>query len=208
MANAREIDFARLVSFDSSIREEGYRILAGVDEAGRGAIAGPVVAAAVVCEPVDELRAVRDSKLISEPLREELYELIIGNALSWGVGVVDAEEIDRLNILNATMKAMAIAVGALDIRPDLVLVDGRKVPELDLEARAIVDGDDRSFVIALASIVAKVTRDRIMRGKEFEYPGYGFTRHKGYGTRQHIEAIKKLGVAPIHRKSFQVKELS
>jgi len=208
MANAREIDFARLVFFDSSIREEGYRILAGVDEAGRGAIAGPVVAAAVVCEPVDELRAVRDSKLISEPLREELYELIIGNALSWGVGVVDAEEIDRLNILNATMKAMAIAVGALDIRPDLVLVDGRKVPELDLEARAIVDGDNRSFVIALASIVAKVTRDRIMRGKEFEYPGYGFTRHKGYGTRQHIEAIKKLGVAPIHRKSFQVKELT
>ncbi len=208
MANAREIDFARLVSFDSSIREEGYRILAGVDEAGRGAIAGPVVAAAVVCEPVDELRAVRDSKLISEPLREELYELIIGNALSWGVGVVNAEEIDRLNILNATLKAMAIAVGALDIRPDLVLVDGRKVPELDLEARAIVDGDNRSFVIALASIVAKVTRDRIMRGKEFEYPGYGFTRHKGYGTRQHIEAIKKLGVAPIHRKSFQVKELS
>jgi len=208
MANAREIDFARLVSFDSSIREEGYKVLAGVDEAGRGAIAGPVVAAAVICEPVDELRAIRDSKLIPEPLREELYELIVGNALSWGVGVVNAEEIDRLNILNATMKAMAIAVDSLDIRPDLVLVDGRKVPELDLETRAVVDGDNRSFVIALASIVAKVTRDRIMRGKEFEYPGYGFTRHKGYGTRQHIEAIRKLGVAPIHRKSFQVKELS
>ena len=207
MTDGREIDFARLVSFDGSIMQEGYRVIAGVDEAGRGAIAGPVVAAAVICEPVDELKAVRDSKLISEALREELYEVIVNNALSWGVGIVSAKEIDRLNILNATMKAMAIAVESLEVTPDIVLIDGRKVPELNLRARAVVDGDNRSFSIAAASIIAKVTRDRIMRGKESEYPGYGFTRHKGYGTKKHIEAIRRLGVAPIHRKSFQIKEL-
>lgn len=206
--NARkDLEFSCLVAFDEAMKAKKRLLLAGVDEAGRGAIAGPVVAAAVVCEPVPELSLVRDSKLISEKLREELYELIIDHAISWGVGVVDSGEIDSTDILSATMKAMKIAVEALDPEPGFVLVDGRRLPDIAFEAKAVVKGDRKSFSIAAASIVAKVTRDRIMRRKEIEFPGYGFLRNKGYGTREHVKAIGKLGMASIHRKSFKIKSL-
>ncbi len=207
MGVKKDYEFSSLVAFDEVMKGNDCTLLAGVDEAGRGAIAGPVVAAAVICEPAPELSLVRDSKLIKEDLREELYELIIDKAVSWGVGIVEPDEIDALNILNATMKAMKKAVEALEPKPDLVIIDGRKVPDIELKAKAVVAGDRKSFSIAAASIVAKVTRDRIMRRKEAEYPGYGFRQNKGYGTRDHVEAIRRLGRAPIHRRSFTIKGL-
>ncbi len=207
MGVKKDYEFSSLVAFDEVMKGNDCTLLAGVDEAGRGAIAGPVVAAAVICEPAPELSLVRDSKLIKEDLREELYELIIDKAVSWGVGIVEPDEIDALNILNATMKAMKKAVEALEPKPDLVIIDGRKVPDIELKAKAVVAGDRKSFSIAAASIVAKVTRDRIMRRKEAEYPGYGFRQNKGYGTRDHVEAIRRLGRAPIHRRSFTIKSL-
>jgi ribonuclease HII len=201
------ICFEDLVCFDREMAGSASRLLAGVDEAGRGALAGPVVAAAVICRPHDGLSRVRDSKLVSEPLREKLHDDIRRLSEAVGVGIVGPEEIDRFNIFNATLKAMAEAINSLDPAPVLVLVDGRHVPDVSLPARAVKGGDGRSFSIAAASIVAKVTRDRIMRERDAEYAGYGFRRNKGYGTRQHIEAIREHGRTSIHRRSFRINSL-
>jgi ribonuclease HII len=205
MTPSSRVRFEDLVLFDRRKAVGTKGLVAGVDEAGRGALAGPVVAAAVICDPCEELREVRDSKLIAEKTRENLYELIIEKSKACSTGIVGHEEIDRINILRATLKAMKIAVEGLGKRPSLVLVDGRHLPELDGRSEAIKGGDGLSFSIAAASIVAKVTRDRIMRRRDGEYPGYGFMKNKGYGTAEHRDAIGREGRSPIHRRSFQVK---
>lgn len=198
------ISYRDLVGFDLRKKGPAVRLVAGVDEAGRGALAGPVVAAAVICEPNERLTRVRDSKLLTEASREELFELIREESLSHAVGIVSPREIDRLNIFNATLKAMAMALAKLEPAPCLALVDGRHVPSVDVAVEAVKAGDRRSFCIAAASIVAKVTRDRIMRKQAFAYPGYGFTRNKGYGTREHIGAIQRMGKTGFHRLSFHI----
>jgi ribonuclease HII len=205
MALSSRVRFEDLVLFDRRWSAGGRRSVAGVDEAGRGALAGPVVAAAVICSPCDELAEVRDSKLLAEKARERLYELIIEKSSACSTGIVDHDEIDRINILKATLKAMKIAVEGLDRHPSLILVDGRQLPEILPRCEAVKGGDALSFSIAAASIVAKVTRDRIMRDLGGTYPGYGFVRNKGYGTAEHREAIARLGRSPIHRRSFRVK---
>jgi ribonuclease HII len=196
--------FQGLVEFDSTLRRTDQLILAGVDEAGRGALAGPVVAAAVVCDPCEELSRVRDSKMLSENEREEIYEKIVVLSHSFGIGRVGPGEIDRINILQATMQAMKEAVANLGFPPDLVVVDGIHRPAIEGEVTTVKGGDNRSFSVAAASVLAKVTRDRIMRRMAKYYPGYGFIRNKGYGTREHIDCIRKNGLTGIHRRSFKV----
>lgn len=176
--------------------------IAGVDEAGRGPWAGPVVAAAVVLDPARIPDGIDDSKALSPAARERLYDEIRATS-AYGVGVADVDRIDRINILQATMWAMAQAVTALPGVPRLVLVDGNKSPRLACEARAIVGGDARCLSIAAASIIAKVTRDRLMVTLGHEYPHYGFERHKGYGTPEHQAAVARHGVTPHHRRSWQ-----
>jgi ribonuclease HII len=204
MTSRGRIAFDELIRFDREKRSASLHVIAGVDEAGRGALAGPVVAAAVICEPAEQLRRVRDSKLVSEKEREDLYGKIVEHSAAWGVGIVGPEEIDRINILRATLKAMKLAVEALEMTPGLVLVDGRHVPEVDVPAVAVTGGDGKSFAIAAASIVAKVTRDRIMRAHGAMFRGYGFRRNKGYGTKEHVAAIRREGRTEIHRKSFTI----
>ena len=188
--------------FERKARELGYSLIAGVDEAGRGPLAGPVVAAAVIL-PLDfRTDGVRDSKKLSPLQREDAYERILSEAEAVGIGVSDTEEIDRINILQATYCAMRSAIAALHTDLDCVLVDGRAIPQLSIPQQAIVRGDNLSVSIGAASIVAKVTRDRIMLEMDGRYPGYGFARHKGYCTPEHIEAICRQGVCEIHRKSF------
>ncbi len=203
MKAGRRIAFEDLVRFDGERRLSSPGLIAGVDEAGRGALAGPVVAAAVICEPCDILSRVRDSKLVCENERERLYERILDRCLAHGVGIVEAGEIDRINILRATLEAMKIAVESLGATPGLVLVDGDRLPDIRVPAAAIPGGDGKSFSIAAASIVAKVTRDRIMREGAGVFRGYGWRENKGYGTAQHIEAIRRLGRTEFHRKSFR-----
>lgn len=188
--------------FERHLHGLGCKRVAGVDEAGRGPLAGPVVAAAVVFRPGTEIPGVDDSKKLSPVRREELYAIITREALGYGVGVVDHETIDRVNILNATFDAMHRALGQLLIRPDHVLIDGNRFKSLEYSFTTIVDGDARCFSIAAASIIAKVWRDRLMVEFDKLYPGYGFARHKGYGTPQHLRALAELGASPIHRLTF------
>ncbi len=179
-------------------------LIAGVDEAGRGPLAGPVVAAAVVMEPGNLPAGVRDSKTLSEKTRERLAQEIQVRAKAVGIGVVHEQEIDRTNILTATLKAMRQAVDNLDVAPQEVLIDGRHlIPELSLRQRAIVDGDASEPLIAAASIIAKVTRDAMLKSYDRLFPEYGFAAHKGYGTRAHLAALKEHGRCPIHRRSFK-----
>ncbi len=178
------------------------RYVAGVDEAGRGPLAGPVVAAAVILDEANPIVGLADSKALSPARREELALLIRERALAWAVAEAQVEEIDRLNILQATLLAMQRAVAGLRLVPAIVLVDGNQLPALDCEARAIIKGDATVPAISAASILAKVARDRMMNGLEDECPGYGFARHKGYPTRDHIAALERLGVSRHHRRSF------
>jgi ribonuclease HII len=203
MTPGRRIAFEELIRFDVERRTDAG-VLAGVDEVGRGALAGPVVAAAVICEPLVSLARVQDSKLVSEGERERLHDAILECSRCHGIGIVEPAEIDRINVLQATLKAMKLAVDALGTAPGLVLVDGDRLPDLAVPAVAIVGGDGRSFLIAAASIVAKVTRDRLMRSFARTVRGYGFRENKGYGTKRHIEAIARKGLSPVHRKSFRV----
>jgi ribonuclease HII len=185
---------------------EGLARVAGVDEAGRGPWAGPVVASAVVLPPdpavARALAGVRDSKQLSPRQRERLFAVIQAVAASWAVGVVPSEEIDRLGILPATRLAMRQAVEGLSDSPHALLVDAVRLPAISLPQRSLIHGDALCFSIAAASIVAKVTRDRLMAEMDGLYPGYGFARHKGYGTPQHAAALRDLGPCPIHRRSF------
>ena len=178
--------------------------VAGVDEAGRGPLAGPVVAAAVVFPPDAWIDGVNDSKKLTPARRSELYDRILERAVGVGVGVVGHEVIDRINILQASHRAMEEAVAELKPPPEYLLVDGRGLHEFSVPFLAIVDGDARSFSIAAASIMAKVTRDRLMEKFDTEFPQYGFAHHKGYGTRQHYEALQRFGPCEIHRRSFRL----
>jgi len=176
--------------------------VAGVDEAGRGPLAGPVVAAAVILDPGNPIDGLKDSKRLSAAQRETLYDQIQQRALGWAVGLADVQEIDRINILQATLAAMQRAVEALQPAADYVLVDGNQLPRLACPAEAIVRGDSKVAAISAASIIAKVTRDRLMIELDGVYPGYGLARHKGYPSRMHIEALERLGVTPVHRRSY------
>ena len=177
-------------------------LLAGVDEVGRGPLAGDVVAAAVILDPENSIEGLDDSKKLSEKQRQILYGLICEKCLCWSVARASVVEIDQLNILQASLLAMKRAVETLAVQPEHVLVDGNKIPQWHYNAEAVVKGDSRVQAIAAASILAKVTRDREMIDYDQQYPGYGFAQHKGYPTRSHREALSKLGVVPIHRKSF------
>jgi ribonuclease HII len=181
--------------------------IAGVDEAGRGPLAGPVVAAAVVLDPAFISDGIADSKALDAKSRQSVYQAIVATARV-GIGVAGVDRIDSDNILNASLWAMAQAVARLDCRPRLVLVDGNKVPNVECSTRAIVQGDAKCLSIAAASIVAKVVRDAMMAELARDYPHYGFDRHKGYGTREHHEAIARHGVTPHHRRSFRPVQLA
>ena len=184
-------------------------LLAGVDEVGRGPLAGDVVAAAVILDPARPIEGLADSKKLSEKKREQLFELICERALSFAIARADVAEIDRLNILHASLLAMRRAVEQLSVQPEFVLVDGNKKPDWQYPCDTVVKGDGRVAAIAAASILAKVTRDREMVVLDKVYPGYGLAGHKGYPTKAHLQALEQLGASPIHRQSFApVKQLS
>ena len=195
---------------ESQLISQGYRVIAGLDEVGRGALAGPVVAAAVVFPVADSfprLAKVRDSKQLNSVTREKLYELIMEEAISVGIGVIASDVIDSVNILNATRMAMASAVKQLAQPPDYLLIDGSALTRITTVQKCIAGGDKQCFSIACASIIAKVTRDRIMKRYDEEFPEFGFGKHKGYGTKAHCQAIQTFGCCRIHRKTFgRVKE--
>jgi ribonuclease HII len=182
---------------------DGHTPIAGVDEAGRGPLAGPVVAACVILPPGFDCRGIDDSKKLTPARREAAYARIVSGAVAFAIGIADVEEIDSINILRATHKAMFRAVAGLSVPPGILLVDGLSVPGLPCpNQRAIVGGDAASVSIGAASILAKVTRDRMMVAWDTEYPAYGFIRHKGYGSPEHIEALRLHGPCPLHRRSF------
>jgi len=189
--------------FEKTLRRNGFRLIAGVDEVGRGALAGPVFAAAVVLDGAGDYSSIRDSKVLSARKRRSLAERIHAEALGVGFGWVSESEIDRINILQATYQAMRQAIADLPVPPDMVLVDGFLLPGLDLPCIGIIDGDSRSYSIAAASIVAKVKRDAFMASLALEYPQYGFDRNMGYGTDWHRRALLCHGPAPCHRQTFQ-----
>ena len=193
--------------FDATLRAKGYTCFCGVDEAGRGPLAGPVYAAAVILSPDAPIPGINDSKKLSEKKREELYEKIINTAVSYAVFSVDEKEIDEINILNATHKAMNKAVQSLDVPADYVIIDGNSIKDMQLPHETVVKGDAKSISIAAASILAKVSRDRYITCMAEKYPEYGFDKHKGYGTKAHTDAILKYGISPIHRKTFLKKLL-
>ena len=195
------------LSIEHLIWQTGISRIAGIDEAGRGPLAGPVVAAAVVFEPYVWIEGVTDSKKLSAAKRERFYELIVENAATYGVGVVDNLEIDRINIRQATFKAMRMALGRMKASPEYILVDGEELPGSIYRQEGLIKGDSRSFTIAAASILAKVTRDRLLAEYHENFPLYGFDRHKGYGTKEHREMILKHGPCKWHRKTFLKKLL-
>ena len=190
-------------TLENSLRRVGFVYVAGVDEVGRGCLAGPVVAAAVVLHPDRHIQGICDSKAVPAPEREELYERIVGAAVSWGVAAADPAEIDRINIHQASLRAMQRAVLALVPLPDIVLVDAFRVPDLPMAQRGVLHGDRRCSAIAAASIVAKVTRDRQMLELHGRDPRYGFDRHKGYATADHLDAVARFGYSEVHRRSFR-----
>ncbi len=196
-----------LLAFEKLAARQGFSAIAGVDEAGRGALAGPVVAAAVILSPDGDFAGIDDSKKLTPEKRNVLFDRIMVEALAVGIGVADHVTVDQINVLQATLKAMAGAIRELSPAPDFLLVDGISVPPTPIPCRTIKKGDAASVSIAAASIVAKVTRDRMMTYFDDEYPGYGFAIHKGYGSRAHLSAIADLGPCAIHRTTFRgVKE--
>lgn len=197
-----------LKKFDNSFLSNKVKVIAGVDEAGRGPIAGPVVAAAAMFDNRTYHKQINDSKKLNEKTREELYEWIINNCISYGIGIVDHEEIDSINILQASLKAMKHAAEQLSRKPDLILIDGNKSFISESQTRSVVKGDAKSFSVAAASIIAKVTRDRIMKKLSTDHPEYLWMQNKGYPTKAHIEAVRKHGVSPLHRKTFLSKILN
>ena len=203
MKEEEEIRLKALKEIEENLYEQGCRTICGIDEAGRGPLAGPVVVAAVILPRNSMLEGVNDSKKVSEKKREVLYEQIIQEAISYGVGIIDQKEIDRINILNATKKGLTSAIQELSIKPDRIIVDALEhIDTCQIPYISIIKGDAKCYSIAAASIIAKVTRDRLMRQWDEIYPQYGFAKHKGYGTKSHIEAIKEYGLTPIHRLSF------
>lgn len=191
-----------LWTLENEIYDDGVKLLCGVDEAGRGPLAGPVCAAAVILPRGCEIPGLNDSKQLSEKKREELYDFITGAAISYGVAFAEVEEIETLNILGATYLAMNRAIAQLDPRPELALIDGNRNAGIEIASRCVVKGDATCADIAAASILAKVTRDRLMLRLAEQFPQYHFEQHKGYGTKLHYEALREYGPSPVHRPSF------
>ncbi len=202
----KEKEEARLLLLkeqENELRKRGFNAICGIDEAGRGPLAGPVVVASVIMPADSMIEGVNDSKKVSEKKREKLYEEIIENAISYSVGIVDQKEIDRVNILNATKAGLTESIKGLEVKPEMILVDALTgIDTCGIPYQSIIKGDAKSYSIAAASIIAKVTRDRIMRQWHEVYPEYNFIQHKGYGTAAHIAAIKEYGLCPLHRLSF------
>ena len=193
------------IEYEQNAELKGYKAICGVDEAGRGPLAGPVCAAAVILPPNTIIDGVNDSKKLTEKKREALFDVIKENAVSYSIAYASVEEIESINILNATMLAMKRAVEGLDVKADYAMIDGNKMPQLDIDGETIVKGDAKSMSIACASILAKVSRDRLLYEYAKEYPQYHFDKHKGYGTALHKEAILEYGPCPYHRMSFLKK---
>ncbi|MEA4926583.1 Ribonuclease HII [bioreactor metagenome] len=202
-AKAEKLRIEKLKQYERGAYQEGYQLVAGIDEVGRGPIAGPVVAAAVILPPDFFLPGVNDSKLVSEKKRLQMAEKIKQQALAWSITVISSRRIDRRNILQATKEAMRTAVCELTPRPDFILVDAVSIPDLDIRQYPIIKGDSLSISIACASIIAKVERDHIMYNYDSIFPGYGLAKHKGYATREHLIALEKYGPSPIHRSTFE-----
>ena len=203
MKEKEEQRLIELKKIENEIYNTGVQTICGIDEAGRGPLAGPVVVAAVIMPKDSFIEGVNDSKKVSEKKREALYEQITNEAIAWGVGIIDQKEIDEINILNATKKGLTTAIKELKVKPDRIIVDALdKIDTLGIPYTPIIKGDAKCYSIAAASIIAKVTRDRIMRHWDEIYPMYGFEKHKGYGTAMHMQAIREYGLCPIHRRSF------
>ena len=202
----KEKELARLTKLkeiEKDLYEKGFQKIAGIDEAGRGPLAGPVVVAGVIMPQDSMIEGVNDSKKVSEKKREKLYDLILEQAIRYSVAIIGQDVIDEINILNATKQGVTKVVEGLEVKPNLILVDAlTHIDTKGIPYDSIVKGDAKCYNIAAASIIAKVTRDRIMRQWDEDYPQYGFAQHKGYGTAKHIEAIKEYGLCPIHRRSF------
>lgn len=194
------------LEFDDSWRSQGISLLCGVDEAGRGPLAGPVCAAAVIFRPGEVPEGLNDSKKLSPKKREQLFDVICQKAYAYGIAYASVEEIEEINILQASFLAMRRAVAAMGVSPDFILIDGNRVPpQLNVPAQAVVSGDALSATIGAASVLAKVSRDRYMLELDKQYPEYSFSRHKGYGTALHYECIDRYGISPVHRRSFLKK---
>lgn len=203
MKEKEEERLKQLKQIEEEIYNTGVETICGIDEAGRGPLAGPVVVAAVIMPRDSFIEGVNDSKKVSEKKRELLYDLITKDAIAWGVGIIDQKEIDRINILNATKEGLTTAIKNLEVKPDRIIVDALKgIDTLGIPYTSIIKGDAKCYSIAAASIIAKVTRDRIMRQWDEIYPQYGFEKHKGYGTAMHMQAIREYGLCPLHRRSF------
>ena len=199
------MDKIDLWEIENGLFAEGFGIICGVDEAGRGPLAGPVCAAAVILPPQLELPGLNDSKKLTDKRRRELFPIIKEQAIAFGIGMATEAEIDEINILQATYLAMERALAQLTVKPDMALIDGNRARDFGLPVRTVVKGDSLSANIAAASVLAKVTRDILMEEAAVEYPGYGFEIHKGYGTRAHYDALRTLGASPIHRNTFLKK---
>lgn len=189
-------------TIEKEIKADGYNFICGVDEAGRGPLAGPVCAAAVILKEDTEIDGLNDSKKLTERKREQLFDVIKEKAVAYSVAFASVEEIEELNILGATFLAMKRAVEGLNVPADFAIIDGNRLPSLEIAAKPVVKGDMHSMSVAAASVLAKVTRDRLLLEYDKEYPEYKFSAHKGYGTKAHYEAIREYGITPIHRKSF------
>ena len=196
------------LEFEKEAAAKGYKAVCGVDEAGRGPLAGPVCAAAVILPENTIIEGVNDSKKLSEKKREALFDVIKEQALSYSIAFASVEEIEKMNILNATMLAMKRAVEGLDVKADYAMIDGNRLPNLDIDSEFIIKGDAKSMSIACASILAKVSRDRLLYKYAEEFPEYSFDKHKGYGTKVHVESLKKYGPCKYHRLSFLTKILN
>ena len=193
----------KLKEFENKLYKDGIKYIAGIDEAGRGPLAGPVVVGCVIMPQDSFIEYVNDSKKVSETKREMLYDKIKNEAIAWSTGIIWQDEIDEINILNATKKALTMAIDNLKVKPDKIIVDALdKIETRGIPYISVIKGDAKIYSISAASIIAKVTRDRIMREYDEIYPEYGFSGHKGYGTAKHIQAIKEYGICPLHRRSF------
>lgn len=199
---AERLRSEKMLAFEKKYRAEGYQYICGIDEVGRGPLAGPVVTCAVILPPDVQILYLNDSKQVSAKKREELYDIIVEKAVAYGIGISTEQRIDEINILQATYAAMRMAIENLSVQPDILLIDAVKIPEVNIRQVPIIKGDTLSASIAAASIVAKVTRDKMMQEYEKLYPGYDFGSNMGYGSAKHIEALKSLGPCPIHRRSF------
>ena len=197
-----QMEEMNLYKYEEELYDNDYKLICGIDEAGRGPLAGPVVVAACILPPFLRIKGINDSKKLSEKKREELYKIIIKEALTYKIVFVSENDVDTLNIYQATKKGMLEAINSLDIKPDYCLIDAMPLSELEMPHQSVIHGDARCASIAAASILAKVTRDHYMEKMDVKYPNYGFKKHKGYGTKLHLDALEKYGPCPIHRKTY------